>query len=99
MLLVERTGPGAVGLNYMWLPTWIGLNAELIRDIEKAVSARVVGRELTEATLKTAHQAVLDYLVGRFPEQEGLFDYLDGIKYIQIHGQAEEKGPPSHPGA
>lgn len=69
----------------MWLPTWIGMNAALVAEIEGTISPAIVGRPIDEETLQLAHEAVLDALVARFPEQAGLFDYLDGIKYVSTH--------------
>lgn len=82
MRFIERTGPGKLELNYMWLPSWVGLNEALIREIEDLLSATIVGQDLTEETLDLAHQAVLEILVNKFPAITGLFEYLDGIKYV-----------------
>lgn len=86
MRFVERTAPGQLGLNYMWLPTWIGMNAALVAEIETEIAPAILGKPINEETLDLAHTAVLDVLVKRFPEQSGLFDYLDGIKYVGSHG-------------
>jgi len=86
MRFVERTAPGQLSLNYMWLPTWVGMNSALVAEIEAKISPAIVGRPIDEETLQLAHDAVLDALVERFPEQHGLFDYLDGIKYVDTHG-------------
>lgn len=82
MRLVDRTGPGTLGLNYMWLPTWIGMNSQLVREIEDHISPALVGAEINEATLDKADAAVLDFLKKRFVQLPGLFDYLDGLKYV-----------------
>lgn len=86
MRFVERTAPGQLSLNYMWLPTFVGMNASLVAEIEAKISPTIVGRALDEDTLQLAHEAVLETLVEMFPEQTGLFDYLDGIKYVGNHG-------------
>jgi hypothetical protein len=86
MRLVDRTGPGVLGLNYMWLPTWVGMNAQLIKEIEEAISAGIVGQPLDEGTLDAAHHAVLDFLKAKFPHINGLFDYLDGVKFVSTNG-------------
>lgn len=82
MRLVDRTGPGTLGLNYMWLPTWIGLNAQLVKEIEDAIAPEIVGSLLTEKTLDKADAAVLRFLTKKFPQIPGLFDYIDGLKYV-----------------
>lgn len=86
MRFVERTAPGQLSLNYMWLPTWVGMNSALVAEIEAKISPAIVGRTIDEETLQLAHEAVLDALAEKFPEQAGLFDYLDGIKYVGSHG-------------
>jgi hypothetical protein len=84
MRLVVRSGPGQVELNYMWLPTWIGMNEALLKEIEKALAPVLVGKDLDDGTLEEAHFLVLDYLKERFSNINGLFDYLDGMKYVVI---------------
>lgn len=88
MRLVDRIAPGHLGVNYMWLPTWIGMNQGLIREIEAHLSPLVVGKALTEETLDEVNQAALSYLVSRFP-QAGLYDYLDGLKFVDAHGSSK----------
>lgn len=87
MRLIQRTAPGEIGINYMWLPTWIGMNAALLGEIEAHLAKEIVGRSLDADTLDIAHRAVLSFLVERFPDTAGLFDYLDGIKYVEEHDQ------------
>jgi hypothetical protein len=71
---------GVLTLNFMWLPTWIGMNASLKKEIEKALSEKFVGRPSTD--LDAMHEEVIDFLVTKFPHA-GLRDYLDGIKFVQ----------------
>lgn len=82
MRLVDRTGPGTISLNYMWLPTWIGMNTQLIKEVEEAVAGEIVGRELNDETLDLASAQVMHFLAGRFPNLQGLEDYLDGMKFV-----------------
>jgi len=79
MRFVHFDDNGVLALNYMWLPTWIGLNATLKRDMEKTLSERFVGR--TSEELDAMHEEVIEYLATRFP-LAGLRDYLDGVKYV-----------------
>jgi hypothetical protein len=69
----------------MWLPTWIGQNHQLKVELEKELRHLVVDQPATEETLDTLHDAVIDYLVKKYPI-DGLFDYLDGLKYVEIDG-------------
>ena len=86
MRLVDRTGPGVLSLNYMWLPTWVGMNAQLIKEIETAISDGIVGKPLDEGTLDAAHFAVIEFLGKKFPNITGMFDYLDGVKFVSNNG-------------
>jgi hypothetical protein len=104
MKLVVRTGPNTVGLNYMWMPTWVGMNTALLLEIEAHLKPVLVGKALTEESLQLAHDSVLNFLVERFSEIHGLLDYIDGIKFVEEHGEAkegpqenEEGRPAAHP--
>ncbi len=87
MKLFHRTGPGTVGLNYMWLPTWVGFNAALIKELEEHAAPLLMGRELTDETLEQAGDAVIEYLSKKFPHISGIFEYLDGLKYVETDGK------------
>jgi hypothetical protein len=71
----------AIVLNFMWLPTWIGQNAVLKKEMEKELYPKIVGRMLDEATVDDVHKMVVDYLCIKYPIV-GLRDYLDGIKFV-----------------
>jgi hypothetical protein len=90
MLLVEEIEPGVHELLYMWLPTWIGMNADLKKRVERHISKLFVG---SEATLVDMHNAVIEYLCGEFPAVLGLREYLKSVEQITIegdeHGQAQ----------
>lgn len=81
MLFVQRTDPGVVELNFMWLPSFIGMNAAVQQEIEKKLSPLLQGKPMTEDTLKEAHEYVIDFLCQRFP-LKGLRDYLDAVKFV-----------------
>ena len=51
-------------------------------EVEKVLGPRLVGEPLDEATLDMAHDAVLEMLVEKFKELEGLREYLDALKYV-----------------
>lgn len=86
MRFVERTGPGKLELSYIWLPTWVGMNEALIRELEGELSKTIVGQALTDDLLDVAHQQLLTILAEKFPLQRGLFEYLDGIKFVGNDG-------------
>lgn len=81
MRFIVRTGKGRVELNYMWLPTWIGMNSSLVAELEKEISPKVQGKALTPEVLDQANAEIIEFLVEKCP-LPGLSDYLDGIKFI-----------------
>lgn len=93
MKIFQRTGPGTISLNYMWLPTFIGMNAALIKELEEHVSPLLLGQELTDEALDRAGEAVIDYLVRKFPQIRGVFEYLDGLKYVETDGKEWPAAP------
>lgn len=86
--VVVHTRPGVVELAYTWLPTWIGINTSLKKEIETALSKKIVGRVISEKTLDDIHDEVIDFLAQRFPNVDGLRDYLDSLKFISLKDQA-----------
>jgi hypothetical protein len=83
MRAVVATRPGVLELNFMWLPTFIGMNSAMATELQAHLKEKLVGVELTEQVLDFAHDQVLDFLAQRFPV-EGLRDYLDALKFV--HG-------------
>jgi hypothetical protein len=85
MRFVHLTSPGRLEFNWLWAPTWVGMNnqlkGQLERDLGEAV--RVAGMPATEENLDQIHEVLLDLLVERYPEVPGLRDYLDGIKFVR----------------
>ena len=86
MRFIERTAPGTLSLNYMWLPTWIGMNAQLLRELEEVLTTTAVGKPLTDDLLDDLQQELLDVLMQKFPSFGGLRDYLDGVKFVGEYG-------------
>lgn len=84
MRAVVVTHPGVLELNWMWLPTWIGSNAQLQKKLSKELDGKFIGRPLTEAELDEINDEVIGYLVEEYPLIEGLGDYLDGLKYVKL---------------
>jgi hypothetical protein len=80
--VVHRTEPGVIELNWMWLPTWIGMNQQLTRELNEELSRHIVGRPLTDETLDDISEIIVNYLEDRYPHLEGLRDYLDGLKFV-----------------
>lgn len=83
MKIVIRTEPGVIEMNWMWLPTWIGMNQQLTRELNEELGKHIVGRELTEQTLDDIGELIVSYLEKRYPHLNGLRDYLDGLKFVE----------------
>lgn len=91
MLAVVRTAPGVIEVNYLWLPTWIGMNAALMRDVEAHMKAHtVLGQPLNEETLRGLHNEVVLYLSARFPGLTGLGQYLNGLATVDVVDDGQE---------
>ena len=82
MRAVVITGPGKLELNYMWLPTFIGMDNRMKQLLEKQLSPELVGKPLTDETLDFAHQRVVEFILEKY-NLEGLRDYLDALKFVQ----------------
>jgi hypothetical protein len=87
--LIVRAGKGRVELNYMWLPTFIGMNGVLIKEIEEKFSSQLVGKVLTSELLDGVSEQVKEYLAEKFPII-GLWDYLDGLKFVDEEGRTNQ---------
>jgi len=84
MRVVVVTGPGVVELNWMWLPTWVGMNTQLKAEIDKALRDEIVGKALTEETLDWVHDLVVNFLTTKFPGIRGFQEYFDSLKVIDV---------------
>lgn len=85
MRFVHLTAPGTLELNYMWLPTWLGINQSALKAIKEALNTRVLsgGLTATEETLDELNELVINILVEKYGDVHvGLQDYLDGIKFV-----------------
>lgn len=84
MRTVVPTEEGVLELNYLWLPTWIGINSILKKQIEDELGEKIVGLEMTDDTLNQIDEMVVDFLVEQNPHIEGLKDFLDGLKFVHF---------------
>lgn len=83
MRAVVTVAPGELELNYMWLPTFIGMNTALKQEIEKQLESKLLGLPMDDHTLDWAHDQVIDIIEKRFPEVKGLRDFIDSLKFIE----------------
>lgn len=90
MRTIVQTGPGVLELNWQWLPTWIGMNAILKKDLEDTLKDKIVGREITQESLDEIDTMVIDFIVTKAKGVEGVRDYLDGLKFVQEYDPRRE---------
>jgi hypothetical protein len=86
MRLVQATDEGVVELAFMWLPTFIGMNAKKLQEVEEKLKDKLEafkGKPFTEEVLDELHDLLLDFLEEEYRGIDGLRDYLDAIKYVQ----------------
>lgn len=82
MRVIQVTKDGAIELNWMWLPTFIGQNFMVLKELEKFWKARFEkGVLFTEENLDEVHQITVDWLCEKF-KIEGLKQYIEGLKHI-----------------
>ena len=88
MRAVVATEPGVVELNWLWLPTIIGMNAELKVRLEKKLASKVQGLPLTEGSLDHIHDVVIETLCEEFSYVKGLKEYLQAMKHASFDTQS-----------
>jgi len=82
MRLVQVADDGAVELNWMWLPTFIGQNHFILKELEHVWNAKFLGKlEPTEKGLDALHEFTLDWLQEKF-KLPGLREYLSAIEKV-----------------
>lgn len=84
MRAVVQVEPGVLEVNYMWLPTAIGLNAIIKQEMERELTESLKGLVLDEQGLDRAHDTVVAFLEKKFPDVLGLGRFLDAMKYIEL---------------
>ena len=84
MNLVTPTEEGQLEINWQWLPTWIGVNQELQQEMQEHVAKQVEGLPANQTTINVAEEAVLSFLVRRFPNMCGLGHFLDALKFVEV---------------
>jgi len=82
MRTVVPVEEGVVEVNWLWLPTFIGMNSILKGELEKELAEQIKGRQLNELTLDFAHVLVVEFLRKKFPTIKGLTEFFDGLKYV-----------------
>jgi hypothetical protein len=88
MRLIVREGPGKVGLNFMWLPTFLGMDNNLKKQLEADLGPKLKGKPLDDTTLDFAHDEAVDFICKYHKAIPGLRDYLDAIKFVDDSGKS-----------
>ena len=81
MYAVTSPEPGVLEVNYMWLPTWIGMNTGLLQELGEVAAKATVGLPL-ERALEAGHIAIVDHLEEKYPNIDGLHDWLQALKLV-----------------
>lgn len=84
MRAIVHSEEGVLSLNYLWLPTVIGMNTVLKQSLEKDLQEKLVGTQADETGLDQAHDIVVQYLCEKFPGVRGLRGYLDALKTVEL---------------
>jgi len=78
-------------LNYMWLPTFIGMNTELKKEIEKEIAPTVEGKDINDDLLIEVDAHIIKILLNKFPI-DGLAAYLSALTYVNDDPKRDEQG-------
>lgn len=81
MRSVVLTEPGVLELNWMWLPTWVGMNSSLKKEIEEHVSKLSEGKVVSDRLLSELSYEV-NKVIAKKAAADGVADYLDGLKFV-----------------
>lgn len=82
MRFVIQTEPNVVELNWMWLPTFIGMHSGFKAEMEDHFLKKFKGRNVTPAILDEIHQEIISFLLEKYP-RKGLEKYLDAVKFVE----------------
>ena len=82
MRLTVQTEPGVIELNFMWLPTWIGMNNLIKKEIEEKVGVLFLSRVINDTTLDELDEAIIEMLQAKFPSIH-FEDYLRALKHVR----------------
>jgi len=81
---------GTLELNYMWLPTFIGMNTVLKKEIEEHIAPYVVGKEFSDKLQLSLDSVIMDFIFIKCPIP-GLREYIQALRNID-DTQRDEQG-------
>ena len=80
---VDKNNDNILSVAWMWLPTFIGQNTQLLGELDHALSAKFpTPFEPTEEKLDEIHRFVIDYLCVKM-QIPGLWNYLLAIENVR----------------
>lgn len=85
MRLVQqhRDDPTVLEVAWMWLPTFVGQNSEVLKSLDVALADEFpLPLELTDEKLDEMHNFVVDKVCEKF-QVEGLSAYLQAVKNVR----------------
>ena len=87
MRIIDYDFPtGRLEVKWMWLPTFIGQNQAVMKELQIAGQAMWYGKaspvDEDDAFLDEVEEWVVQWICKRFP-LEGLGQYLSAIKYVK----------------
>lgn len=82
----DKHNPNILEVAWMWLPTFIGQNQQLLGELDHALNARYPGPlEVDDKKLDEIHRFVIDYLCKKL-HIPGLWHYLIAVERIEEIG-------------
>lgn len=78
----HRDNPSVFEVAWMWLPSFIGQNASLLNELDKALTEKFQPPvEVNDRKLDEIHQFVIDWICDQI-KIKGLWHYLSAIERV-----------------
>jgi hypothetical protein len=88
MRVIQIAKDNAIELSWMWMPTFIGQNYAVLKELGKAWEERFpAGIAVTTENLDEMHEFTIKWLCGKF-NINGLYEYLKAIENVEESGDA-----------
>lgn len=86
MRVIQVAKDNAIELSWMWLPTFIGQNYGVLKELGKAWEKHFPkGVAITPESLDAMHEYTINWLCGKFCIN-GLYKYLKAIENVEESG-------------
>lgn len=82
MRLVVATDEGTIAINYVWLPTWIGMNNVLLTELGEKLMGEFKNMPITDEVLCEMDYRAKMFLIERLsmPSLRHLLDALEKVE-------------------